>query len=467
MTTPLQHVNARIHQAAVAVEAAIPSAERDPQRPVFHFRPPAQWMNDPNGTIFHQGYYHLFYQHNPYAATWGRLHWGHARSRDLVYWEHLPIALWPSEERQEEHCFSGCAYLDDQAGPLLFYTSIGHALPEQWAAVGDADLIAWNKHAANPILTMAAHQGVEVQEWRDPFIFQAAGRTFMVLGGKIAADAVALIYEKGANALTWTYQGILFRHPDASLRSLECPNFFRLQDRWALLDSPYGPVEYFVGTFDLDTLTFTPETQGKVDWSSQFYATNLWRDDQGQTIMAGWIRGFEQPQGWNGCLSLPRVLSIGDDGRLRQQPVPELRKLRGRHAQIAPCELCHASQCLPDVNVAQCEILAQFELQGARECGLKIDLQPDHRSGLVIRYDGAMLRIGESHIPLSLMEKTDMLTLRIFIDRSVLEVFVNDGQWCFTQVIAAPIAGRGVDVFAQDGPAALKQCDIWEMQAIW
>lgn len=81
-----------------AVTAAVPKAESVPSRPVFHFRPPAQWMNDPNGVIHHRCWYHVFYQHNPYADKWGHMHWGHARSRDLVRWEHLPIALWPSLE---------------------------------------------------------------------------------------------------------------------------------------------------------------------------------------------------------------------------------------------------------------------------------------------------------------------------------------------------------------------------------
>lgn len=450
-----------------AISQAQQRAEQDPARPVFHFRPPAQWMNDPNGTIYSNGYYHLFYQFNPYHDTWATMHWGHARSRDLVSWEHLPIALYPARESGEQHCFSGCAYLDDQYGPMLFYTSIGHELPEQWAAIGDAEFIAWTRPTANPILTMAAHQGIEVKDWRDPFIVQTDGRTLMVLGGSIAAASVALIYEKGIDALTWTYQGVLFRHPDSSLQSLECPNFFELQDQWVLLDSPYGPVEYFVGGFDLHTLTFTPEIHGKVDWSSQFYATNMFFDNQGRSIMVGWIRGFPVGKGWNGCLSLPRMLSIGDDGRLRQQPVPELQKLRGRHAQIAPCELRDASQRLPDVNVTQCEIRAQFELQGTRDCGLKVRYSPDPRNGIIIRYDGAMLHVGEGHIPLKLDEKTNLLTLHVFLDRSVLEVFVNDGQWCSTQVIAAPTDAQGVEVFVQDGPATLKQFDIWDMQAIW
>src|SRR5580765_20545 len=113
-----------IARAMASVAEAAPRAEADPTRPVYHFRPPANWMNDPNGPIYHKGYYHMFYQHNPYGDKWGNMHWGHARSRDLVRWEHLPIALWPSKEAGEEHVFSGCALINDQGQPMIFYTSI-------------------------------------------------------------------------------------------------------------------------------------------------------------------------------------------------------------------------------------------------------------------------------------------------------------------------------------------------------
>lgn len=95
-----------------SVEKARPKAEQDPYRPEYHFLPPAQWMNDPNGTIFYKGEFHVFYQHNPYGTSWGHMHWGHAKSKDLVHWEHLPIALAPSKEKGEKHCFSGCCIIN-------------------------------------------------------------------------------------------------------------------------------------------------------------------------------------------------------------------------------------------------------------------------------------------------------------------------------------------------------------------
>jgi beta-fructofuranosidase len=161
----------------------IATAAADPERPIYHFHPPAYWNNDPNGTIFYNGWHHLFYQLNPAAARGGNQHWGHARSRDLVNWEHLPIALWPLTERGERAIFSGGATLASDGRPRVFYTSIGHPTPEQWIAVPDDDeLIRWDRPAANPVLTLDAHGALSVSQWRDPFCSEAAGPTWSAAG---------------------------------------------------------------------------------------------------------------------------------------------------------------------------------------------------------------------------------------------------------------------------------------------
>src|ERR1051326_8876555 len=112
-------------KATRAVLDAVPTAEMDPDRPVYHFHPPANWTNDPNGTLYYRGWHHLFYQLNPFAARIGNQHWGHARSRDLVNWEHLPIAISPSADRGETAIFSGGATMSADGRPRVFYTSIG------------------------------------------------------------------------------------------------------------------------------------------------------------------------------------------------------------------------------------------------------------------------------------------------------------------------------------------------------
>src|ERR1700690_4352551 len=124
-----ESTNEAIVRATAAVQAAAPRAQADPNHPVFHITAPAQWINDPNGPIFYKGWYHLFYQLNPFSDESGARalrYWGHVRSRDLVKWEPLPIALWPSTELGEESIWSGCCTINDLGQPMCFYTSIGN-----------------------------------------------------------------------------------------------------------------------------------------------------------------------------------------------------------------------------------------------------------------------------------------------------------------------------------------------------
>src|ERR1044072_45025 len=154
-----------VAKAMASAREAVAKGKEDPNRPLYHYRAPAQWMNDPNGPIYSGGRDHVFYQFNPYGARWGNMHRGHSRSRDLVNWEDLPVALWPSKSKGEEHVYSGSCFPGPD-GPIAFYTSIGASRPsEQWAAIPeDKDLLKWRKAPLNPILKSA------LKEWRDPFV---------------------------------------------------------------------------------------------------------------------------------------------------------------------------------------------------------------------------------------------------------------------------------------------------------
>ncbi len=465
-----------IAKAMDSVRAAAGRAEADPTRPVYHFRPPAQWMNDPNGTIFHNGWYHVFYQHNPYGDAWGHMHWGHARSRDLVHWEHMPMALWPSREEGEAHCFSGCTAIDGGGRPVIFYTSIPTAEgprqgAEQWAAVGDDELVVWEKHAGNPILSGEMHGGMEVLEWRDPFVFREGSRTFMVLGGKLeerdGGEAVVLVYEAEDEGLErWRYGGVLFRHADKGLRSIECPNFAKVGDRYVLMFSPYGPVEWYVGEFDADAVSFRVEERGRVDASGNYYATNVLYDGEGRCVLFGWVKGFEGGRGWNGCAGLPRVLSLRRDGRLGQEPAPEVEKLRGGSVRFPETELGNGEWVMDGVGGDTLEIAVEIEPQDARAFGLRVRRSADGARGVAIRWEAGSLDVAGVKVPLELDGHDKTLRLRVFVDRSVVEVFAN-GRECVTRVVYPEPQDLGVEVFAEDGGVVVKSVEVWEVVPIW
>ena len=189
-------------KAEAAVKAAMPQAQHDPTRPVYHFRPPAQWMNDICGAIYYNGTYHAFYQYNPFSGdSWGAHNsiWAHARSKDLVHWEELPWAFLPMKKRQEQRCNSGCVTLGDNGTPTILYTFVPtKGKRHQWGLKPlDDDLIQW-KRVSNAPLMAAGKNGIPLDVnggWSDPFVFKSEGRTFVTFKscGGLVCEAKSLV----------------------------------------------------------------------------------------------------------------------------------------------------------------------------------------------------------------------------------------------------------------------------------
>ncbi len=450
-------------RATESVRQAAERARKDPTRPIYHVLPPANWLNDPNGPLYYKGYYHLFYQHNPYGDDWGHMHWGHVRSKDLAHWERMPIALWPAKSKGEQHVFSGCAAVNGKGQLMLFYTSIGNRDPEQWAALPeDDDLIKWKKHPGNPLLTEKLHGKTKVYEWRDPYVFAHGGRTYMVLGGNLNASkggqAVVLVYRAEDAELTrWAYRGVLFTHPDKAVKNIECPLFFKLRDKWVLIVSPHGPVEYFVGTLDDKAMRFKSERRGVVDPGS-FYAPNVLQEESGRRLLCGWVNGFPGGRGWRHCLTLPRVLDLAPDGALLQRPAPELVKLRGR--QPRALNIGPLSDAL--------EIVVQLDRGEAKSVGLKVCRSADGSRAATVSWDGSHLDVAGLRVPQTLPAGEKDLKLHVFLDRSLLEVYAADGRVCVSRVISRTHPEDvGVEVFAEGGKAIVRALSAWPVGTIW
>ena len=448
-------------RAERAVREAAPRAEADPSRPTYHVLPPANWVNDPNGPIYYKGYYHLFYQQNPYGDDWGNMHWGHVRSKDLAHWERMPIALWPSKRDGEEHVFSGCATVNPLGELMIFYTSIGPRDPEQWAAVPDSDdLSLWKKHPANPIMTETLHGKTKVSEWRDPFVFRSEGRTFMVLGGNLnenkGGQGVVNVYRADDPELTkWSYLGVLFTHPDPGVKNVECPLFFPLGNKWVLITSQGRPVHWFVGSLDPKMLKFTPERRGLLDLGS-VYAPNAATAKDGRTLLWGWVQDVPKGKGWNGCLTLPRVLSLTKDGDLASSPASELSTLRGASSGPAR-DLVVSPGSSPTIASGgdSIELRVTLDLGTSTSCGLRIG------DSTTIAFDGKSLDVSGVRSPVPPGAKS--LALRVFVDRSILEVYPPSGV-PITRVIPPDST---VSAFSVGGDAAMRGVESWTMGSIW
>ena len=416
--TDLTHVHA-IRRALAYLHAPAFKIALDPDRPQCHFLPPARWMNDPNGTLFYKGWYHLFYQLNPFGDTWGFMHWGHARSRDLIHWEHLPIALAPDVEQGEEHCYSGCIALNRDGQPRLLYTSVGFVdtrpFMQCMAITSDPDLQTWQRTLTPAI---SGELVALAEDARDPFVFSFKGRTFVILGER---QRVPLFEAVGGDLSHLVERAPLFVVDPLLIQFCECPNFLKVgDDRWLLLLSPYRAVEWYLGTFDGER--FIIERQGRLDERDAFYATNTLTDDRGCTVVVGWIRGFPSGRGWNGCLSLPRVIELDARAGIRQRPHPCTILLRQGEAKKW-CGTVSGSHVLADGIAPAAEVIVTVVGSlGLRICGINVG------------WDGSHLTVGDAAIELSVTT----LELHLFVDRTVIEVFADGGRTVITCVITAP-----------------------------
>lgn len=466
----------KIKESTTKIFEVAKKADLDPSRPEYHFHAPSQWMDDPNGVIFYKGYYHMMYSLNPdtdrYRAgmvyktgssvwktsepdwTGGITVWGHARSKDLIHWEHMPVALYPDTETGEYYIWFGCTAINDEGVPVAIYTSIGYEdrnptdSAVQFIAFGEDDnLEKWTPGTkVNPIMTEELHKGKKIWEWRDPFLFRQNGKAYLILGGKEDAKqggkAAVLLYEARNKAFTeWEYKGVLFQYPNKKLRSCECPNIVQLGNKWVIFVSPHGPVEYFVGDLDADNCRFSWEKHGFVDYSSHFYATNVIEDDKNRKLLWGAVEGFRNTSGWNGINSLPREISLDDKNDLVQKIPEELKELRGEHY------ILNGEKSAMTAETGTLEILVNYKAGSHGQIKLADTVLDICADMLVVENTNIQLKDASEH------------TLHIFLDKSMMEVFIDEKD-CFTAMVdpitekcEVQLSGIGINM------------DIWKLNA--
>ena len=306
-------------------------------KPAWHYRPEKNWINDPNGLVQYKGWYHMFYQYNPHGDQWGDIHWGHARSRDLLNWETLRPALAPATDKGEIHCFSGGCCKDEAGRPHFFYTSVGaeengrdctHGAQQWYAEPVDDDLLTLVQTEENAILD-SIHPGFHVRDWRDPCVLRHDGQYLMVLGGCVEERGCVLLYTS-PDMRHWTYRHMLAISDKADGIPWECPNLIPVDGKFALIYSPCTEVRVKTGLLD-EQLRWVEETDEVLEPERNgFYAPQAFTDEKGRALLIGWLPESDNVphKGWSGVMSLPRELSINEDG-FCMAPIPGAEKLPG------------------------------------------------------------------------------------------------------------------------------------------
>jgi beta-fructofuranosidase len=443
----------------------------DPYRPGYHFViPEGQAMPfDPNGAVFWKGRYHLFYI---FQDSRGH-NWGHVSSTDLFHWRHHPTGLVTG-------MFSGNCFINKDGRPTMCYHQVdqGNAM----AVALDDDLNEWKKLDSNPITPKTqpgdAFHG-KYRSW-DPYGWLEGDTYYAIFGGEHPG-----IVKAPSLAGEWKYVGDLMANsvPGVSINEdVSCADFFQLGNRRMLLCISHRlGCRYYLG--DWKNEQFHPESHEMMSWTdNSFFAPESLLDDRGRRIMWAWI--FDSPGfkmrtdfGWSGTMSLPRVLSLGEDNRLRINVPEEIDRLHYNGKKLSDLAVQDGAELpLPGIGGNSLEIQAELKGPEARQFGLKVCCSPGAEEQTVIYYDAVEKKLkidttrststeGAKTIeggPLTL-QSGEPLKLRIFVDKSVVEVFANGRQAVMRRIYPSRADSIGVRLFSNGGAVTASHLDVWDM----
>ncbi len=304
------------------------NAELYDSRPAFHYRPARGWINDPNGLVWFKGYYHVFYQHAPHFETPWResMHWGHARTKDFLHYEELPVALVPDRPYDRDGCWSGTAIVKNDV-LYLFYACV----QGETQAVGVAyssDGIHFEKYEGNPVIASFPADGSP--DFRDPAVCFADGkyRCVMASGNREKHTAVLLLYES-SDLLHWRYQGVMREWENAKFA--ECPSFLPFGSRYLLSASVCreNSHSFFIAVGSFSEGRFLPEVTGEVDKGPDQYAGQIFRVPDGRALLLSWTPGWSYAGAFArdiGCMTVPREIVL-ENGCIFARPAREVGHL--------------------------------------------------------------------------------------------------------------------------------------------
>ena len=505
-----------------------PSRFTEPHRPQYHFTPPVKWMNDPNGMVFYDGEYHLFYQHYPDSTVWGPMHWGHAVSTDLVHWQHLPIALFPDSLGL---IFSGSAVIDwkNSSGfgingkpPMVaMFTYHDMAAEKRGTQTFQTQGLAysndrgrtWIKYAGNPVIPNPG-----IKDFRDPKVIwhEKSERWIMVLA---AGDRVRIFSSPDLKA--WQPSSEFGVKLGAHGGVWECPDLFPIrlegtnETRWVMLVSinPGGPnggsaTQYFVGNFDGKTFTLDPQFAGSVgeagtepsrgiwvDHGRDNYAGVTWSDvpaADGRRIVLGWMSNWDYAtvvptDAWRSAMTVPRTLTLRRTPaglRLYSTPVSELRLLRGETTAMKDRRVSGTTPLSVPANglAAQSEIDLEFVIAPESKSDVAIELS--NAAGEIYRvgFDAASRRFysDRTALPKGFSEKfaagvhwapriaTDsVVRMHLYVDRASVELFGDGGATALTDIMFPTQDFSTMRLVVKGDAVRLRYANVSALRSIW
>jgi len=465
----------------------------------FHLMPPIGWMNDPNGFSYFQGKYHLFYQHYPYAETWNSMHWGHAITGDFIKWEMVDVALAPDEIYDDLGCYSGTAIEHDNK-LYLMYTGVNKRQEENYqeqAIASSSDGINFTKSSNNPVISIEGlPPGILKGEFRDPKIWEKDGKFYCVI--------VAMDEELGGRMLLyvsedlekWEYLNDFIEPMPGFGAMWECPDVFELGDHlmimMSLISLPKKGCYYWNKHSCVYALTEKNDYNQKlreddfyeIDCGFDFYAPQTVLAKDGRRIMVAWMQAWEDEiitqtlkHGWAGCMTLPREITIADN-ILIQNPVREIESYREGKISYENIIVNKEELTIDYINGKSIEIEMDMNLMNANNFTINMFQSKNHKTILSYNKIKEELKFDrrnsgykieskdyekENYRILPLKLESHHLYIRIFIDISSVEIFLQRGEMTITSRIYPIDDDYGIS-FISDGEAVINHINKWDLQ---
>jgi len=432
---------------------------REKHRPQFHFSSRRGWNNDPNGLVYYKGEYHLFYQHNPYGWKWGNMHWGHAVSADLVHWKEIPIALYPY--RFGDWCFSGSA-LVDKDNTAGFKTGEEDVIIAAYTSTGRGEAIAYSNDCGR---TFTDYEGNPVvkHKGRDPKViwYEPRNHWVMAVYDEIEGSRGIAFYTS-ADLKTWELESRIDGY-------YECPEIFELpvdgdekEKKWVVYAADGS---YAIGWFDGKTFS-TESGKHRFHYGNCFYASQTFSDippEDGRRIQIAWGRVNTPNMPFNQMMLFPVELSLHttDEGiRMFAEPVEEIEKLHDKKHSCKDMTLKEGENLLDGISGDLFDILAEFEIGDAAECGFVI-------RGIPVVYDVSEQQLTCHNCQAPLKSQNGKIRLQLLVDRTSIEIFGNNGEIYMPIGVIPPDDNKSLEVFSKGGNVKVNCLEVYELRSVW
>ncbi|MDO4308337.1 MAG: glycoside hydrolase family 32 protein [Eubacteriales bacterium] len=442
-------------------------------REKYHFSPVINWMNDPNGLCWYQGYYHMFYQFNPFGQEWNNMYWGHAASTDLVHWKHLPVVLEPQKEILDNlqikgGAFSGSALAGENEARFWLTRHIGpHEDGEETVQyqteMRSSDMIHFSEERT---IIKEKPEGTNF-DFRDPKAGKFGDEWYLVLGACVNGKGTFLLYES-QDQENWTYKCPLLTENE-SIRTIECPDFFPLDGKYVAMgawmnhydeEGRFQMSRYYIGNWEGADLQI--ESEQWVDFGSNCYAVQSFCHE-GRRIAIGWISDFygehiAVKNGAYGSMTLPRELHVREN-RVYTQPVKEVYDLKDKLLYSGK-ENALKLENIPD-NCYYAKISG--EMQG----DFSILLGKDKDKTICLKAEGGTLFLKTSGVKSEAIRFVSSVrnfkNAEIFVDGRTVEVYLNDGEDVGTKLFYNSQTEGCFELASRE----LLQVEIYTMKSIW